>query len=568
MGREVASTSGVDEDKVCESAECAWRVGCGGCGCRGGCRGGCRVGCCVCRAVCVSCVRVGRGVSAKAGVAPKGVSEPLRGSPGGAGGVPEGKVPLENTVELDSDVEFHREIVDSCTKAEGDFGEGKYRLRAMRVLLTYSFHVPKDWLRTFLWWTCCQITGNRCQTDPQIMAKFECIIAHETGKTGHMHTHAYIDAGIQLDTYDCRVFDIKDPPAGCEPHPNIRPVNKTPKRVIAYVCKEDDDPVIAALRVKYPMDKLNPRKPKMDLFDMVAACKDKNAALRLAGCDPKSVSGVVAMWKEMQRPTQLWIAEHWKPYGWQLDMLNAVKGRPDGRSILNWWNERGELGKTQILKYLAAKYPNKFLPIQGISCIRNIAEVVKNGLAKGWNGHCVIINLTRSTTSKQVDIADVLEQLADGLITSEKYSGDTMLFNGPHIVVLSNYQLSPYEVNADGSNGRLLLSLDRIKNYYVVPTEDRGNTWMDAIEYEDLVLDEDLEKLIDERKREVPVKVHTWKGAAETAGPITKDSSLTPEQKMWKTFCQQLGLHPANPHLPEGTQRRWEAYKALLLTPM
>ena len=184
-----------------------------------------------------------------------------------------------------------------------------------------------------------------------------------------------------------------------------------------------------------------------------------------------------------------------------------------------------------------------------MSSARDVAENIKNALARGWDGHCIIINLTRSSTGKQVELAEVLEQLADGLITSQKYSGDTMLFNNPHIVVLSNYQLSPYEIGADGSRGRMLLSLDRFRNYYVVPTEDRGNSWMESVEYEGLSLDEDLQKEIDARQSHLAV--HTWNndGAAETAGPVTRDSSLTPEQRMWRTFCQQLGLNPSNPHL-------------------
>jgi hypothetical protein len=59
----------------------------------------------------------------------------------------------------------------------------------------------------------------------------------------------------------------------------------------------------------------------------------------------------------------------------------------------------------------------------------------------------VIIDLPRSSRGNKV--YEAIESLKDGIITSQKYRGKTIVFNSPHVVVFSNREPDRKKLSAD-----------------------------------------------------------------------------------------------------------------------
>ena len=45
-----------------------------------------------------------------------------------------------------------------------------------------------------------------------------------------------------------------------------------------------------------------------------------------------------------------------EPYGWQLNVMEIIKNEPDDRTIYWFWEPHGNVGKTQLCKYLVVKH--------------------------------------------------------------------------------------------------------------------------------------------------------------------------------------------------------------------
>lgn len=101
-------------------------------------------------------------------------------------------------------------------------GGATFRLQARKLLLTYPGWIDKETLSALIR----EVTGAQ---DAQIK------IAHETGDTGHQHTHAAVDIGKTFNSRSARCFDVDGV------HPNIQiPKSQVHwERIVAYLDKDD-----------------------------------------------------------------------------------------------------------------------------------------------------------------------------------------------------------------------------------------------------------------------------------------------------------------------------------------
>lgn len=412
--------------------------------------------------------------------------------------------------EWDED-ELEPFVGDSLSHDGKDMRKGKFRFLNARALLTYKHHLDKKQLKRHLkdiakyhgW----QYEGEHEKFN---VTKFECIIAHETSdkKNKYDHTHVYINFSRQVSARECNFLDfthVHEDETEEVIHCNIKVVKKTPERVIAYVCKQD--PALEELREQYPLDKIKFAKGDKKSgdgfawFDAIQGCTTLEQAYRLAR-GPGDFPGIEKAF-QLRKKVGLMIL-HFKPYGWQLDFLKLVSGRPNFRTI-NWWFERlGKSGKNTIAQWLMATQPTKFFAIQGLSKVADVAEQLKNALHDGWDGHCIIINLPRIFEDKDY-IATCLEVIKDGLISSTKYSGRTMVFNPPHVVVFANWPFNnilkkvDYKGNVLGT--QLRLSVDRVKLTEIKPSEDRGDHWVEEIPFTPVSFGPEIDTAIQENKQ-------------------------------------------------------------------
>lgn len=278
-----------------------------------------------------------------------------------------------------------------------------FRLQNNKIHLTYPAHVVEKDLLEFIEKKC-----GKCK---------EYSIVNETGGTGHEHAHALFWFEKAVNTRSCRFFDYLDL------HPNIKKVttNVHYKRVVEYhwkqgephtnIVKKKEAPTVADIW-KYP----DVTEMLLQLYDKVPGAR---AGVFIHGLRPKD--------KDEAPEVQ------WKP--WQEELLNEIDEIPDDRTIKWYWDPEGSQGKTYFTRY-AADFKGAFVTTKANAY--HLSTILQDFLEDKKNTTMtVIFNFTRQTEEHKVYQA--IEQLKDGLITSEKYKGKTMRFKSPHVIVFANY---------------------------------------------------------------------------------------------------------------------------------
>jgi len=286
----------------------------------------------------------------------------------------------------------------------GEVTERKsFRFQNSRVLLTYKTHIPKEGVKEWA------MRDLGCR---------EVHIAHETGDEEHpyLHSHVIMEWEKAFQTRSERRFDYKDI------HPHINPI-KTRQHLensYKYLCKED-----------HTCDYLLSKKTSA-FSKRVWDCKTVQEALE--GCErPSEVLGTIAMFKMKPREGFVQEIENFRP--WQRLVLNIVRGEPDDRSILWIYDQEGGAGKSILCKYLMTH--GMAYCITSFGTIRDLAEIVRTAMEKGWDGRVLTIDLPREAEVKH--IYEPLEMLKNGMITAQKYQGETVCWKPGHVVVMANF---------------------------------------------------------------------------------------------------------------------------------
>lgn len=131
-----------------------------------------------------------------------------------------------------------------------------------------------------------------------------------------------------------------------------------------------------------------------------------------------------------------------EPYGWQLQVLDIIKEKPDKRTIHWFYDYNGKMGKTQLLKYLTLRHDACVIGGVAKDAFHNIATRLKKRLPC----KLIVMNVPRAAIDK-VDY-EALEACKDGFIFSGKYESGQLCFNCPHLIIMANSkpdtgQLSP-----------------------------------------------------------------------------------------------------------------------------
>ncbi|UYD39099.1 MAG: replication associated protein [Wigfec virus K19_545] len=298
---------------------------------------------------------------------------------------------------------------------------GKFRFQNQRVLLTYGKQEDK---KVFTAWFKKNFPVN------------EIHIAHEIGKeSGREHMHVLVDFGKRFQTNEFRKFDYKGWGDVPESHPNIKPVkNPWPKNwanAKNYLAKED--PENAHLKVVGGCPQF---------LKALWECKNVQEAIgNHIGIDPQSgnikwsdVSGIEKAYALRPRDE---IKVIYPSYPWQQELYEELKGEPNDRKVNWYYDPVGGSGKTQFAKYLMVTYPDQYYVVSQTNGMKDFATIIANAIDGGWKNHGLIFNLARSDA--ELKIYKPIESIKDGLLTSVKYSGKTMVFNCPHVVVFANF---------------------------------------------------------------------------------------------------------------------------------
>lgn len=119
-------------------------------------------------------------------------------------------------------------------------------------------------------------------------------------------------------------------------------------------------------------------------------------------------------------------------YTWQQELAEELKGDPDSRRILWYYDQAGGSGKTEMAKYILATFPAALFLSGG--AFKDISYLIVK--AKKDPTH-IIVNLPRTSEGK-VSYAS-LEAAKDGLVQTGKYEGGHRMYPHPHVIVMANF---------------------------------------------------------------------------------------------------------------------------------
>lgn len=118
-----------------------------------------------------------------------------------------------------------------------------------------------------------------------------------------------------------------------------------------------------------------------------------------------------------------------EPRGWQLEVMNILKDKPDKRKIHWFWEPIGNVGKTTLCKYLVVKHDALMLTGKSSDMFNMIMKYPSKR-------KIIIVDCPRS----QQDFVNygAIEQIKNGLLFSGKYEGGQCVFNKPHVICFAN----------------------------------------------------------------------------------------------------------------------------------
>lgn len=138
----------------------------------------------------------------------------------------------------------------------------------------------------------------------------------------------------------------------------------------------------------------------------------------------------------MMKPLELKLIDNLYP--WQKEVEDIVKAEPDDRTIHWIWDPEGNTGKSQLCKYLSAKWNSMLLNGKQNDILYMCAQ---------HEAQAYLFDLTRA----QQDYVQYhsMEILKNGCYMTGKYEGDKVLRHSPHIFVFANFPPKMSALSAD-----------------------------------------------------------------------------------------------------------------------
>lgn len=144
--------------------------------------------------------------------------------------------------------------------------------------------------------------------------------------------------------------------------------------------------------------------------------------------------------KEDKRTGDIWthnfdipekIINTFKPYGWQLEVLNIIsKPVPEDDRIINWfWENQGGVGKSILATWLF-DYKHAML------CQGKTNDIYH--LMTQFPDRRKIFIFDTTMETMEFFRYSTIEQIKNGIVISGKYNGKIMRYNRPHVFVFAN----------------------------------------------------------------------------------------------------------------------------------
>lgn len=334
----------------------------------------------------------------------------------------------DSETEIWSTIQAVNAVANSPPKKEEEVGvdipDKSFRLQNKTILLTYRSHLNKD----------AYITWLRQKVAPKELVFIR--LAHENGDDGNYpHTHVLVSFDKIFESKNCRIFDYADP-EGIIIHPHIKKVLSRKHFDAAKVYLAKEDPENSDLKTAGKKAKSEGRSSSI-VEDVTSLPNVREAVNRyFPETGFTGISGVMSIYRLGQPQLKYF---DWVPtQQWELDIVALSDTRSDPREIMWYYDPIGNIGKTALSKWLYVNKPGKWFCSKDMGTSRDAATIIDNAICSGWDGTGFILQLPRSA-EEHTRIYAYLEEIKDGMVTSQKYSGRTIVFDTPHVIVFANF---------------------------------------------------------------------------------------------------------------------------------
>jgi len=118
-----------------------------------------------------------------------------------------------------------------------------------------------------------------------------------------------------------------------------------------------------------------------------------------------------------------------KPTGWQLDVIKIINQPVDKRKIYWFWERDGNIGKSELCKYLVVEKDALMVSGKANDAYHMISKFPKKR-------KLIVFDIPRSNLGYVSYGA--IEQIKNGLVFSGKYDSCQIVFNRPHVIIFAN----------------------------------------------------------------------------------------------------------------------------------
>jgi len=336
---------------------------------------------------------------------------------------------------------------------------GIFETRGRKYHFTYAQELNKELLLEFF--------KNLSKTHIK-----EYSIVNEIGKTGHLHTHAYICWNNQVSFKTSKFADYNCPD-NIIYHPNIKRVASElhRQRILKYHHKDGE-----------PLTNVDePNKTALQEYRIKTIVESDSFNSLLVNPEMSDwISSHLQYAEKLFYSTQHYEHDVGVFEEWRLDyheyILDIINNDVDFRKIYWFYETTGNMCKTRFCKYLQnIEFYNVCL-----CTVSNFNDFAHNFRSFN-NCKVVIFDIPRGETANFKDLRPILECLKNGYMNSNKYNSITLKYSPPHVIIFSN-ELPTHKckLSADRLQTFRILSSGGIEqaiplqneNYSIVDTDD------------------------------------------------------------------------------------------------
>ena len=122
-------------------------------------------------------------------------------------------------------------------------------------------------------------------------------------------------------------------------------------------------------------------------------------------------------------------------YEWEMEIVELLKGEPDGRSIHWYWEPHGCAGKTTFQKYVYTNF-NRVVVLSG-KCADMKNAIVTYEKENKYLPKIIMINIPRAQGIDMISYKGI-EEIKDMFFYSGKYEGGMVCGASPFVIIFAN----------------------------------------------------------------------------------------------------------------------------------